>query len=265
VTARSARRLVAAAATCLLLAACGGGIPASGGPPDAAAGLVPDDRDRLLGALPDDAVDRGVYVVVPGDDPLRAPASLLDPMLGDLVAQSSVMVETAAPPLTLLGGIPDDAVLPFGAARVDDVVVAGRPEDLEEVTARMAEKAAPRPSHAAIARSDAPVAWSGPLPGLHSDGRELGDGRALLELRGEDLRITVEVMTPVAHAAQVIAARLADGAPPGSPGKPWSTLLLDAQVTADGDVVRVQARTEGLDGRFLRSLLDGQGLSFLAR
>jgi hypothetical protein len=251
------RRQLVAAWLCLALAACGSMPAATHGPQI-------DDRVQLLGALPDDAVERGVYVVVPGGDPHRTPSSLLEPMLGGLIAQASLMVETAAPPLTLFAGVPDDVLLPTGARRVGDVVVAGRPTDVEAVEARLAEEAAPRPEHELLAASVAPVAWSGPLPTLHPDDAALGPGRALLELGEEVVRITVQAATPPDRAAGIITRRLTDGSPPGSPGRPWTALLPAAEVVVAEESVVVRARADGLDGRLLRALLDGQALSFLS-
>jgi hypothetical protein len=219
---------------------------------------------RLLGALPDDAVDRGVYVIDPTRAGPEAPASLLDPLIGSLVAESDLLVETAAPPVTLLAGVPSDRALPIGARRVEDLVVIGRPDDVAAVEDRLAGGAAPRAAHAALAASDAPVAWAGPLPLLHrEEARGLGDGRFTFARDGDRISILVDPGVPADTAVAVIRQRLVDGSPPGSPGRAWGELLRDPEVTVLDGSVLLSARAGNLDGGVLRTLLDGQGLSFL--
>jgi hypothetical protein len=211
-------------------------------------------------------VERGVYAFVPGGlDAATTPSSLLAPLLGTLVERSSLVVETSAPPVLLLAGVPADGDLPAGARRVDDVVVIGRATDVAVVEERLRSGARPRDAHEALAASTAPVAWAGPLPRLHREAhRGLGEGRLLLETTGDRVTLSVRGSIPSAAAAQLVEARLAEGSPPGSPGKPWRDLLPEAEVRrADGAVI-VEASADGLDGPLLRSLLDGQALSFLS-
>jgi hypothetical protein len=251
------RRLLVAAALALLLPACA----------KAPAAPLDEGRGALLGALPDTALARGVHLVDRTAEHPLAPSSAVAPLLGGLLEGATLHIETSAPPLVLLAGVSPDAVLPATAVRLaGDVVVLGSPEETALVRERFDAGAMPEGvlRHLAVPGVDA--GWFGPLPPRQAGSVEgLGDGTAALVLAGERLRIHVAAAVPAAGARDLIERRLADGAPPGSPGKPWTSLLPDAAVTAEGDEVTISARPEGWSGPFLRTLLDSGGLTFLAR
>ena len=197
--------------------------------------------------MPPEATDRGVYVYEPAAGDEVTPGSLLAPVLGGLLDEAALVVETGAPPLTLLAGISSDAPAP--AVKVGDVVLLGAPGDVAAAQARLADDAAPEGLLARLASAGAPVGWAGPLPG----------GDVLLEADAE----RVVVRATGADAGAVTRA-LAEQAPPNSPGKPWRELLVRPSVEAVGDEVVVTATRGDLPGVLLRQLIDTRSLTFLA-
>jgi hypothetical protein len=167
----------------------------------------------------------------------------------------------------LLAGVSHDAALPATAIRLaEDVVVLGSPEETALVRERFEAGTMPEGVLRHLAAPGVAAGWSGPLPPRQAGAVEgLGDGTAALVLARERLRIRVAAAVPAAGARDLIERRLADGAPPGSPGKPWTSLLAGAEVTVEDDEVAISARPEGWSGPFLRTLLDSGGLTFLTR
>jgi hypothetical protein len=251
------RRLLVAAALALLLPACA----------QAPAAPIDEGRGALLGALPDTALARGVHLVDRTAEHPLAPSSAVAPLLGGLLEDATLHIETAAPPLVLLAGVGAEADLPTSAVRLTaDVVALGSPEETALVRERFEAGARPEGVLRHLAAPGVDAGWFGPLPPRHAGAVEgLGDGTAALVVAGEQMRIRVAADVPAAGARDLIERRLAEGAPPGSPGKPWTSLLPDAAVRVEGDEVAISARPEGWSGPFLRTLLDAGGLTFLAR
>ena len=241
-----ARFALALAATAFLGAGCTAQQPAGGG----------DDRSRLLGGIPPAMAGRGVYVFTlnPGED--TSPGSLLAPVIGASLAQAELIVETGAPPVNLALGI-EASEVPTGATRVGDVLVTGAPDDVAAVTERLKAAAEPQGLLAALAAQDAPVGWAGPPPI-----REPVPGEVLITMDEES--VTLEYRDARPGAAQAIQEGLASGAPPQSPGKPWSGLLRAPAVQVESDTVKVSAERGDLPGELLRQLIDSESLSFLS-
>jgi hypothetical protein len=224
------------------------------------------DALRILGALPPEAAARGVYVIRPAEAGAFSPGSRLAPLLGALGEQARLLVETAAPPMVVLAGVPDDAVLPGGAERLDGLVVLAADVTRAEFRRQLTGGTGPRGLLAQLAAVQAPVAYAGPLPGSPTGsptGGDRADGTFLLARDAGTVRIDVRADAPPAAVVEVIRARLADGHVPGSPGRPWRALLEAAEVAVDGRLVRVTATPVGLEGPLLRRLVDDQALTFL--
>lgn len=242
------------AGAALLVVACTGGPQAPASTP--AAG-VDEQRLRLLGGVPPAEAERGLYLVDLKAAGEQSPGSRVGPFLGTVLDQAQLLVETTAPPLTLLGGMDDEIETPSHALRVDDVLVFAEPDPAQAAADLLADGAAPGPELTAAAASQAPVVWVGPTPAPNAE------GSTLIELGADSVTFSVTpsdaVDVAVAHARQELAA----GAPPGSPGKPWTSVLAEADVSVDGPQVIIRARPLDLPGPFLRSLIDQQQLTFL--
>ena len=235
--------------------ACSGGATAPAGPTAPAADA---QRLRLLGGVPPADAARGLYVVdleaAVGD---LSPGSRVGPFLGGVLEQAQLLVETNAPPVTLLGGIPDSVETPEHAERVDDALVFAEPETVAVAAGRLRQHATPDDALAGLAASAAPVAWIGPTPS------PAGTGRTLIEMDAKSVTFTVTPTITVDEAAAFATDQLATSGPPGSPGKPWSTVLTDIDVTTSADAVVITAKPSDLPGPLLRSLVDQRQLSFL--
>jgi hypothetical protein len=241
-----ARLALALAATALIAAGCTAQQPAEGG----------DDRGRLLGGIPPALAGRGVYIFTanPGED--VSPGSLLAPVIGAALLEADLIVETGAPPVNLALGI-ESSEVPAGATLVGDVLVTGAPDDVAVVTQRLEASAEPEGLLAELAAQDAPTGWAG-LPPTR---QPLG-GQVLITMDDESLALHYEDAPP--GTAEAIQEGLANGAPPQSPGKPWSGLLLEPTVEVDGPDLKVTAQRGDLPGELLRQLIDSKSLSFLA-
>lgn len=241
------RLLLAAAA--LVLTACSGGAP---GPVAANPSLA-----RLLGALPPEEAVRGVYVVDLDEAGELSPGSRLAPMVAPLADDADLLVETAAPPVTLLGGVGDGVAVPSEAVRVGDVLVIAAPEVRDAVAARLRDRAQPDGALAELAAASAPVAWHGPTPAPN------GSGTTTITVSEQEVRFVVDAQVPTAaaedHARQVLRA----GGPTGSPGKRWSAILGGATVTTQDGRLIVEAVPEDLPGLLLRVLIDQRQVTFL--
>lgn len=215
------------------------------------------ERARLLGGLPPGEAERGVYVVELDAAGELSPGSRVGPFLGPVLEEAELLVETTAPPVTLLGGVAQDIPTPEHAVRVGTTLVFAQPDVAEATATRLRDAADPSRALAAAAASPAPVVWFGPTP---SPG---AGGTTLVELDTDDVTFTVAPASAV--AVDRMQTELNDGGPPGSPGKTWPTLLGDAEAHQDGDRVIVTAAPRDLPGALLRSLLDQQQLTFLTR
>lgn len=243
----SAGLVLALAAMAVLVAGC-----TMGGRQAAPSG----DRARLLGAIPPTMVQRGVYVftATPGED--ISPGSLLAPIIGAALSEADLIVETGAPPVNLALGIQASEV-PAGATRVGDVLVTGAPGDVAAVAQRLEDAAEPEGLLADLAAQDAPVGWAGPAPN-----RARTAGQVLLTMDAK--RVMLEYRDAPPDAAQAIREGVASGAPPQSPGKPWSAMMTSPTVEATGGTVTLTADRADLPGELLRQLIDSKSLSFLA-
>ena len=239
------RSLLAAAA--LVLVACAGDAPAA--PPQS-------ERARLLGAIPPDAAARGVYVVdldTAGD---LSPGSRIAPLVAPLAEDAEWLVETGGEPLTLLGGVPDDVPTPEMATRAGEVLIIGAPEARQAAVDRLEDGAVPQGSLAELAAADEPVGWAGPTPSPD------GQGTTVITLADDRVRFATETEAPGAAAADV-QEQLETGGPVGSPGKRWSSVLGDPEVTTEGNRLVITAVPEDLPGLFLRVLVDQRQITFL--
>lgn len=236
-------------------------LPACAAQPDG--GPVDSERARLLAALPDDALSRGVYLFKGGLGDEISPGSLVAPIIGSLIAEADLVVETGAPPLTLLSGLPRDAELPDRMERVGNVAFLGLPEDMSAVEARLESPGEPPEALAVLARSSAPVGWAGPLPGCApGDTPPISEGSLTVEL--SEGSVALSVTGPSAQELEpLVAARLQDEGPANSPGKPWNTILTDQRVSFDDGTLLIEAVPADLPGGLLRLLLDTRGLGFL--
>lgn len=239
------RRLTAACIVAVTLAGCGGGD--TGDP----------QRARLLGGLPPDQADRGVYVVDLTTAGELSPGSRVGPFLGAVLDEADLLVETTAPPVTLLGGVAPDIATPAHALRVGTTLVFAEPEVAETVAQRLRDEQAPVPGLTAAAATSAPVVWLGPTPATRAA------GSTLVELAPDTVTFTVTPASPSDTAVEETRGALSAGTPPGSPGKSWDVLLADADVHADGERVVITATPRDLPGPLLRSLLDQRQLTFL--
>jgi hypothetical protein len=246
---RTTRPRLLLAAAALVATGCSGGAapPASGDP-----GVL-----RVLGGVPASEAERGVYVVDLGEAGEQSPGSRVGPFLGPVLDESDLLVETAVPPVTLLGGVDDDVETPEHAVRAGDVLVFAEPDVAQTAADLIDEGAQPSAELAAAAGSPAPVVWVGPTPS------PVATGRTMIELDAESVTFTVTPTGPVADAAAFAQNELEASGPPGSPGKPWSTVLTDAEVSTDGGQVVITAIPQDLPGPLLRSLIDQRQLSFL--
>jgi hypothetical protein len=217
----------------------------------------------MLAALPDDALQRGVYLFEGDVGEDLSPGSLLAPIIGTLIPQADLVVETGAPPVTLLSGLDEAVELPERMARVGDVAVIGSEDDMAAVRAAVGAGGELDEPLSLLASSSAPVGWAGPLPGCEpgvtSDPSEGGLTVALSE-RSAELTIT----GPRAQELEAaVADRLEAEGPPHSPGKPWRSILADHQVRLDDERLVIEAVPVDLPGGLLRQLLDTRGLTFL--
>ena len=211
----------------------------------------------MLGGVPAAEAERGLYLVDLRRAGELSPGSRVGPFLGAVLEQADLLLETAVPPVTLLGGVDAQVDTPEHALRVEDVLVFAQPDVAKTAADRIAEDAQPATALAQAAGSPAPVVWIGPTPS------PAGTGRTLIELDSDSVTFTVTPTLPVDEAVEHTRAQLAESGLPGSPGKTWSTVFTDAQVSADGDQVVVTATPRDLPGPLLRSLVDQRQLSFL--
>lgn len=240
-------RLLPAAAA-LALAACAGGPPAP---------ALDPDRTRLLGGLPPDEAARGVYVVDLQEAGELSPGSRVAPLVAPLVDDAKSMVETAAPPITLLGGVDAGVDIPAGATRIDDVIVIAEPAVRDEVVARVQREAQPEGTLTQLATASAPVAWAGPTPAPN------GTGTTVAALSEDSVRFAVDLEDPSGGAVEHARRELLEGGPAGSPGKPWRSILAEAEVSQDGDRLVVTGVPADLPGLFFRVLIDQRQITFL--
>lgn len=218
------------------------------------------DREvlRVLGGLPLTEARRGVYVVDLTEAGELSPGSRLSPVVRPFVdSGATLLIETAAPPVTLLGGVPASMKIPQGAIRVRDVVVFAEPDVAKEVEERLRTEEQPDSDFLVLAGPQ-PVGWAGPTPSPDAT------GRTTIIATPDRLRFTVDLgdADPVA-AKQHVEEELASGAPPGSPGKPWSTVFGDPDVTIDGEELTLTVRPLDVPGLFLRALIDQRQATFL--
>ena len=237
-----------AVAVGLLLACSTGGATPPVGEQDPA-------RARLLGALPPAEAARGVYVVDLATAGDRNPGSRLAPLLGGLVDDAALLVETTAPPITLLSGIGADVSVPAEAVRVDDVIVLAEPAVRDGVVERLRDGARPEGPLADLAAAAPPVGWVGPTPTTE------GSGTTVVEVRPDE--VSFRVRDAPSAAADDVERELAQGAPPGSPGKPWRDIFGNASAKLDAGTLLITATPRDLPGLLLRSLIDQRQLSFL--
>ena len=224
----------------------------------AAAPAAPNDALlRMLGGVPAAEAERGVYLVDLGEAGELSPGSRVGPYLGGVLEQADLLVETAVPPVTLLGGVDAEVQTPEHGLRVDDILVFAEPDLAQAAANLIAEQAQPDAALAAAAASTAPVVWIGPTPS------PTGKGRTVIELDTDSVTFTATPTVPVSDAVEFTQAQVAKSGPPGSPGKPWSTIFTAAEVSADGDQVVITATPQDLPGPLLRSLVDQRQLSFL--
>ena len=250
------RRLTAGAALALAFVAVGCSGQESAGPAD-------PDRARLLAALPDDALNRGVYLFRGDIGEELSPGSLLAPLIGSLIPEADLVVETGAPPVTLLSGLDEDVDLPEQMTLVDGVAVIGSDEDIAAVDDGLGGTGKLPDPLSILAASSAPVGWAGPLPGCEpGTTTDLAEGTLTVALSEGSAELTV-TGSSAKELESYVAARLDDEGPAHSPGKPWRTILTDAQVELDRDRLVIEAVPEDLPGGLLRQLLDTRGLTFL--
>ena len=217
----------------------------------------------MLTALPDDALSRGVYLFKGdlGED--LSPGSLVAPIIGSLISQADLVVETGAPPVTLLSGLPEDAALPEGMVRVEDVAFLGSPGDMKAVETGLGSNRELEEPLELLARSPAPVGWAGPLPGCQPGTTvDLSEGNLAMALSASSIELTVT--GPSAQKLEPsVNERLGSEGPAHSPGKPWRTILTDPEVVFEDQRLLIEAVPVDLPGGLLRQLLDTRGLSFL--
>jgi hypothetical protein len=248
---RRPRSLLAAAAfvaAVVLLTACYRSPPA---PP-------PTGNRLLLGGLPPEQAARGVYVVDLDRAGELSPGSRLGPLLESVLDDAEVMVETAAPPVTLLGGVSQDVPVPQGGVRQGTTLVFAEPAVAEQVTQRLRDAVEPSVGLGDIADGPEPVRWRGPTPAPAGSGSttiNFSDAEVFIRVEGAGGAVVVD---DVWH-------RLETDGPPGSPGKRWPTLLEQAEVVPEAEgAFRVVARRGDLPGLLLRALIDQQQLTFLS-
>lgn len=245
------RLLVAAAALLALACSAPASAPLTGG------AAVDPARARLLGALPPEEAARGVYVVDLDAAGELSPGSRLAPIVAPLADDADLLVETTAPPVTLLGGVGAEVGTPAEAVRVDDVLVIAAPEVRDAVAARLRDGAAPDRAFAELAATAAPVAWRGPTPAPN------GAGTTTVTLSDDEVQFVVDLDASVVAAQEHARQVLREGGPSGSPGKRWSTVLPDATVAAEDGRLVITAVPGDLPGLFLRVLLDQRQMTFL--
>ncbi|MGH2692237.1 MAG: hypothetical protein ACRDHM_07005 [Actinomycetota bacterium] len=224
---------------------------------------VDSQRARLLAALPDDALERGVYLFEGDVSEELSPGSLLAPIIGSLIPQADLIVETGAPPVTLLSGLDEDVNLPERMARVDGVAVLGSDEDVAAVREALGEGSGLIEPLPVLADSSAPVGWAGPLPGCEPGSTaDLSEGSLTVALAETLVELSVAGRS-AQDLESVVDGRLETEGPAHSPGKPWRSILADHAVRMDGELLVIEAVPVDLPGGLLRQLLDTRGLSFL--
>lgn len=217
----------------------------------------------MLGALPGDAMSRGVYIFDGGLGEEISPGSLVAPLIGPVIQEADLVVETGAPPITLLSGVPDSVELPKDVVSVDGLAVFGSEEDTTVAERRIQSGAELPETLSLLAESSAPVGWAGPLPGCEpGTSSSLSDGTLFLEVSPSS--VVMEVTGPRGPELENEAAlRLSEESPAHSPGKPWRTILAEPKVSLDDDRLAIEAVPVDLPGGLLRLLLDTRALSFL--
>lgn len=220
-------------------------------------------RARLLSALPDDALERGVYLFEGDVGEELSPGSLLAPIIGSLIPQADLVVETGAPPVTLLSGLDEEVELPPRMARVGDVAVLGSEDDVAAVRAALGGGGELGETLELLARSSAPVGWAGPLPGCEPGTvTDLSQGSLAVALSESSVELTVT--GPSAQELETtVDGRIETEGPAHSPGKPWRSILTEHEVGADDERLVIEAVPVDLPGGLLRQLLDTRGLTFL--
>ena len=247
-----------------VLGGCTDDEPAAGGPSAAPAGVptaeggdglvwpepavvAPSDRRALVGAVPVELTRRGVYVLDPTSD--SYPGSPFDPLLP--TDRATLLVEATAGPVGLLAGTPADVEVAEPALRVDlpdagSTVVLAPAAQLPAVQQRLPRPAPATSLLAQLAATTAPFAWAGRV----ADGVE-----AIVTLDGDRLDARLRSGGDAEDLAEQVRTALA-GSLPGSPGKPWDSVLADVDVRVEAGAVRVQARATALPPELLRTLLD---------
>jgi hypothetical protein len=216
----------------------------------------PTANALLLGGLPPAQAAKGVYVVELDGVGDLSPGSRLGPLLEGVIDDAEVLVETAAPPVTLLGGVPEEVAVPEGGLREGTTLVFAEPAIAEAVVQRLRDKAEPSLSLRDIADDPAPVRWHGPTPAPNAR------GTTTIRLSFEEVSLITEARGDV--VADVWEALKHEG-PPGSPGKSWRTMFRRAEVVPyDADPFRIAAQPGDLPGLLLRALIDQQQLTFLS-
>lgn len=244
---------------CLL--AAGAFVACTGGGPEEGAPRPTGDRARLLGAIPPETAERGVYIYDPSAPEDLLPGSLAGPDLAVILQRAELVVETAVPPLVLAAGVPEDVVLPDDVSMVDGVVIAAVDGDERAAAAdRLRQGAAPEGVLAELGAASEPVGWAGPAEVASSNAGGLGD--VVVRLSSSRIHIRAETPTPD-EAIRPIARSLGTGTVPSSPGKAWTDLLGAQDVFEEEGAVVVRARPQGLPGLLLRQLIDSRSLSFL--
>ena len=214
-------------------------------------------RARLLGALPAEQAERGVYIVDLATAGEASPGSRLGPLLEGVIDDADLMVETAAPPVTLLGGVDESVPTPPDAVREGTTLVFAAPDVAAATRQRLRDGELAAGELVELSASSAPVAWRGPTPAPEAT------GRTTITLSDATVMMRADTSAP-GPLAESVREQLQSGGPPGSPGKPWSTLMADPDVVAGPGHVTILATPRDLPGLLLRSLVDQQQLTFLA-
>ena len=211
----------------------------------------------LVGALPPAEAERGVYVVDLRDAGDLSPGSRLGPLVAGVIDDAVVMVETAAPPITILGGVPEDVAVPEGGVREGTTLVFAQPSTSAEVIQRLREHAKPTRKLQDMADATEPVRWRGPTPAPGAA------GYTTVTLDRDEITFVTDGDDSSAMQAGLLDD-LANGGPPNSPGKPWRTMLRNPEMHPHGGAVRLVAERVDMPGILLRSLIDQKQFTFLA-